>query len=61
MPAGTVISDLKCCVPREVAYMPVIRVDRAGAHIGALEKAFVNMYPDCARRSILGVLAYSSP
>jgi hypothetical protein len=50
-----------CCVPRLVAYMPVINVDLDGAQTGALANAFSYRIPSEANLSIRGVLARLSP
>jgi hypothetical protein len=44
-----------------VAYIPVIRVERAGAQTGAAQKAFENNIPCFAKLSIFGVVAVLSP
>ncbi len=49
------------CVPMEMAYIPVMIADRAGAHTPDVEKQFVHRHPWAAKRSTFGVRATGSP
>ncbi len=55
--SGIGISDRRCWVPREVAYIPLIRVERAGEQMGAVAYAWVYRIPSSANRSRTGVFA----
>ena len=58
---GEGFSLLMCCVPIDVAYMPLIKVDLEGAHTGAFANAFRNLTLFSAKRSKFGVVVKPSP
>ena len=49
------------CVPMEMAYIPVMIAERAGAHTPDVEKQRVHRHPWAAKRSTFGVRATGSP
>ena len=49
------------CVPMEVAYIPVMIAERAGAQTPDVEKQRVHRQPPAAKRSTFGVRATGSP
>src|ERR1051326_4707938 len=53
--------DRMCSAPVAVGHTPVMIAVRAGAQTGALAQALSYMQPRRARRSMFGVVEYSSP